>query len=105
MSKMTQNIAAKVDAAKATTNKLFNFMTAKSKKITIALIFLISVVCDEVLWDNALYPHNDILKSNVFIAFVLILVAVLTKDVQALIHAFVEKKIIGGKLPPSDETE
>lgn len=88
-------IGEQFNKAKDNTGKAFSFMTAKSKKIILALSFLILVLVDQVWFDNAIFPKNALLKSNVFIALMVSLSAIVLKDVQGIFQAWIEKKVVG----------
>ena len=72
--------------------KAFSFMTAESKKVIIALIFLASVVLDTIYWDNTLYAKDALFASNVFRGVIITIAIIITKDAQSIFSSWIEKQ-------------
>lgn len=74
-----------------------SFWTAESKKVTIAIIFLLTVVIDKVLLNDVIYGTGDLFESKVFRGAVFTLAVILTHDLQSILNNFVKNKIGGEK--------
>jgi len=68
--------------------KVFSAVTADSKKITIALIVLISVIVDEIWLGNVIYPKGELFTCNVWRAIEVTIGVIFLKDIQDIVRLF-----------------
>ena len=66
-------------------------VTAKSKKIVISLLFMISVICDKI-WLKDIVYGQDIFDSKVFWAIAVAICVITIKDFQGIITKAVKGK-------------
>jgi hypothetical protein len=88
MSDKIKNVASKVGVG---TKKVAKFWTQNSKKLTLIMIFLISVIVDEVALNNILYTENALFESNVFKAILVSVGVIITHDIKGLVNRFLDK--------------
>jgi len=69
-----------------------NFWTANSKKITLTILFLISVIIDKVFLNDVVYG-KDLFESKVFQAVGVSIVIILTHDLQSILNTFIKNKV------------
>jgi hypothetical protein len=66
-------------------------VSARSKKVVISLIFMISVICDTVWLKDVVYG-DDLFTSKVFWAFTISICVIAVKDFQGIITKIVKGK-------------
>ena len=67
-------------------------ITGNSKKVAISLLFLTVVLIDRLLLDNKIFPAGELLNSNVFRAIIITTIIISVKDLQNIIHKYIEGK-------------
>ena len=91
---MGEKVKKASSAAIEKTKKQWKFWTANSKKVTLTMLFLISVIVDEVWLDNALYTENGLFNSNLFKGIMVSIGIILTHDIKGLFNRWLDKKVI-----------
>ncbi len=91
MAKKVEEKIGKAKAVKEGLKKSVGFWTASSKKVTLAMVFLISVIVDQTILGNVLYPSNELYESNLFKGIIATVGVILTSDIKGLVNKWLEK--------------
>jgi len=92
MSEVDKNdtlIKRATDAISTSTKQGFKFWTAGSKKVVIALVFLLSVAVDKMWLKDIIYGDGDLWESKVFKAIVVTVIIILTSDLKGLANKLI----------------
>lgn len=68
------------------------FWTDNSKKITITMIVLLTIVIDKVFLKDIIYG-NDLMQSKVYQGVLISIGIILTHDIQKILNDFLKNKI------------